>query len=252
MSGRDFVIDVIDKYRELPCLWQVSSDDYRDKAKRSSAMDQLLVLFKTKDPAANKETVQKKINSLRSCFRKEHNKVKASQKSGSGQYEVHVPKLWYYDHMLFLEDQDIPRRSQSVDSILDAMPFGYEIENFEENPADTDDSQSTSSSVPSRPSTSGFKRPKSKADQVLEKIAKRMDERRNDSQQQITQPYDSFGDYVAEKLRSMPRAMVPISQKLISDVLFYGEMEKLDMSSGITITTKETSQGTARTNENPC
>ena len=55
----------------------------------------------------------KKINSLRSSFRKELKKVKYSQKSGNGRDDNYTPSLWYYDDLLFLTDQELPRQSVS-------------------------------------------------------------------------------------------------------------------------------------------
>lgn len=49
--------------------------------------------------------------------------VKASERSGAGTAEIHVPKLWYYSEMFFLADVDVPRVTRSVNSILDDMPF---------------------------------------------------------------------------------------------------------------------------------
>jgi hypothetical protein len=56
-SGHDFVLQVTEKYGDLPCLWQVTHSDYHDKIKMNVAIDQLLVLFKAKDVNANTETV---------------------------------------------------------------------------------------------------------------------------------------------------------------------------------------------------
>lgn len=74
-SNREFVVDFIAKFREHPCLWQVTSKYYHNKQKRESALAELLILYKTKDPGATTDTVKKKIQSLRSSFRKENNKV---------------------------------------------------------------------------------------------------------------------------------------------------------------------------------
>jgi hypothetical protein len=49
--------------------------------------------------------------------------IKNSQRTGSSPDDVHVPKLWYYDELLFLEDQDIPRKSHSIESVLDNNCF---------------------------------------------------------------------------------------------------------------------------------
>lgn len=74
-SARDFVLEVIEKYKSHPCLWQVKHADYHNREKRNAAMNDLLALFKTKDPDANLDTVKKKITSMRNCFKKELNKV---------------------------------------------------------------------------------------------------------------------------------------------------------------------------------
>jgi predicted house-cleaning noncanonical NTP pyrophosphatase (MazG superfamily) len=75
MAGRDFVLEVVEKYKQSPCLWQVTNIDYHNKFKRNAALEELVALFKTKEPEANKASVLKRITSLRSCFKKEHNKV---------------------------------------------------------------------------------------------------------------------------------------------------------------------------------
>ncbi|KAB0804497.1 hypothetical protein PPYR_01467 [Photinus pyralis] len=58
---------------------------------------------------ANLDLVTKKINSLRSSYRKEKKKVADSLKSGAGTEEVYSPTLWYYDLFKFLDDQETPR-----------------------------------------------------------------------------------------------------------------------------------------------
>jgi hypothetical protein len=57
--------------------------------------------------------VVKKINNLRSAFRKEHKKVIKSQVSGASAEEMYAPRLWYYNQLLFLSDQEAPHSSTS-------------------------------------------------------------------------------------------------------------------------------------------
>lgn len=103
--------DFIALFRDSPCLWQTSSKDYHDRLKRDAAYKILQEKLKEVDPDANKDCVIKKINNMRSSFRKELKKVKDSMKTGSGSDEVYQPKLWYYDSLMFLTDQETPRRS---------------------------------------------------------------------------------------------------------------------------------------------
>jgi hypothetical protein len=60
-----------------------------------------------------RETVVKKTYNLRSAFRKEHKKVIKSQVSGAGAEEMYVPRLRYYNQLLFLCDQEAPHSSTS-------------------------------------------------------------------------------------------------------------------------------------------
>lgn len=111
--SREFLTEFIELYREHPCLWRVKSKEYSDRNKKNCAYEKLVEKLKEADENASKETVIKKINTIRGCFRKEHKKVIASLKSGAGEEDVYQPNLWYYKLLLFLQDHEIPRNSRS-------------------------------------------------------------------------------------------------------------------------------------------
>ena len=69
--SREFLTEFIHTYREYPCLWKVKSKEYSGRVKKNLAYEHMTTNLKAIDPDANKEKVVKKINSLRSCFRKE-------------------------------------------------------------------------------------------------------------------------------------------------------------------------------------
>jgi hypothetical protein len=50
---------------------------------------------------------------LRSACRNEHKKVIKSQVSSAGAEEMYAPRLWYYNQLLFLCDQEAPHNSTS-------------------------------------------------------------------------------------------------------------------------------------------
>ncbi|GBM25917.1 hypothetical protein AVEN_94361-1 [Araneus ventricosus] len=263
-SYRQFIIDVIELYKQLPCLWKKASPDYFDKNKRDMAMEQLIELFKTKYVNADKDLVQKKITSIRGSYRKEYNKVKASLKSGASTNKVHIPKLWYYNLLTFLEDQNIENTSGTMESVFDNMPFGFDEDCEEDSSESTnvlmgqkvvqeniycEEDSNESAGVPSASSSDArllqdssearitpqrFKRPRqrSKADEVLEKIARKMDQSL-ENQSAIRQKHDSFGEYVAEKLRSLQPNMAIYCQKIINDAMFFAETGNLNISSKI-------------------
>ncbi|XP_077109879.1 uncharacterized protein LOC143766243 isoform X2 [Ranitomeya variabilis] len=123
-NGQEFVRALIDMYRSLPCLWKIKSADYSNRYKRKAAYEKLEALYKQHHPTetVDENIVRKKIQALRTVYKKEVNKVEKSMKSGAGTY---VPKLWYYDLLAFTRDQEIPRPCQTVTSLC--APSAEEI-----------------------------------------------------------------------------------------------------------------------------
>jgi len=113
MSQKQWLTEFIEIYKNETCLWQNKSKEYHDRDLKLAAYKILLEKFKEVDSKATIDTVKSKINTIRCTFKKEFGKVKASQKSGSGADEIYIPKLWYYDSLKFLKDQEIPRESRS-------------------------------------------------------------------------------------------------------------------------------------------
>lgn len=110
---RDQLEEFIQCYRSETCLWQTKSKDYHDRNKKNAAYNRLVEKYKIIDPNANRDIVVKKINNLRTAYKKELNKMKQSIKSGAGTDELYTPHLWYFDLLKFLYDQEIPRPSVS-------------------------------------------------------------------------------------------------------------------------------------------
>ncbi|KAL0893448.1 hypothetical protein ABMA27_015028 [Loxostege sticticalis] len=118
-SGRVIMTEFIEKYRNSECLWKVTDKNYKTKQHRQKALEELLLILKKIDSTANLDSVTKKINSMRSAFNKEHNKVKAACRSGIGAEDEYIPKLWYYDLLLFLNERDTEvGSSRDINAIL--------------------------------------------------------------------------------------------------------------------------------------
>ncbi|PIO28641.1 hypothetical protein AB205_0005670, partial [Aquarana catesbeiana] len=113
-TAPDFLPKFIEKYRELPCLWQVKCRDYSNKIKRKAAMEKLLELVKPVYPTADITYLKAKIGGLRSTYNKERKKVQDSQRFGASADDVYVPRLWYYHSLHFLSDQTEPWPSLST------------------------------------------------------------------------------------------------------------------------------------------
>ncbi|XP_073416310.1 uncharacterized protein [Dendrobates tinctorius] len=133
LMNPDFLIEFIEMYRSLPCLWKVKSSDYSNRQKKTEAYEKLLSLCKSVCPSATVELVKHKIANLRTVFKKELKKVESSIQSGASGDEVYIPRLWYFDLLKFTIDQEIQPQPQPVYH----YPEAYDVRQEEEN---TDDS----------------------------------------------------------------------------------------------------------------
>lgn len=95
--SREFLEEFIAIYESETCIWQVKSKYYHDRIKKDAAYSRLIEKLKAIEPNASKDIVIKKINNLRSAYRKEIKKIKASIRSGAAGDSVYQPKLWYFN-----------------------------------------------------------------------------------------------------------------------------------------------------------
>ncbi|XP_075045590.1 uncharacterized protein LOC142104773 [Mixophyes fleayi] len=105
--------DFIETYRVDPCLWKAKSKDYSNRMMRNVAKQELVKACLPYHPGATVEWVKSKIQNLRTVYKKELNKVEASKKSGAPAEDVYVPKLWYFDLLQLVKDQETPLTSTS-------------------------------------------------------------------------------------------------------------------------------------------
>ncbi|KAK4316839.1 hypothetical protein Pmani_012039 [Petrolisthes manimaculis] len=69
----------------------------------------------------------KKINAMRSSFRKEVKKVTSSRRSGAAADDIYLPRLWYYNLLLFLQDQGVGRDSVTNVNEVSLIRYGKRI-----------------------------------------------------------------------------------------------------------------------------
>ncbi|XP_039279737.1 uncharacterized protein LOC111050341 [Nilaparvata lugens] len=249
---RDFILELIDLYHSYPCLWNVQIKDYTSRQKKKDAYDVLVKKYREVEPKANRDTIIKKINSLRTVYRKELNKVIKSQQEGR---EVYKPSLYYYDRLSFLTDVHMPSKLLSSSSNNDDADAETKSENIGSISGDHDDwfnnkslEHNSRSSTPSTtheephspielcmdssfPTTTSHvnqsnKRQKfSDPDEMPGIREKRELLRQNDDE------FDDFARHIANKLRGLEKKQNIFAQKLINDVVFEAEMESLTRDS---------------------
>ncbi|XP_068156662.1 uncharacterized protein [Drosophila tropicalis] len=99
--SRHWLTEFIEQYKEEECLWQPKHNDYSNHAARNKSYDRLVEKLKEVEPFPDRAMVVRKINSLRSAFRREFRKL-----NSKNDYET---RLWYYDKLLFIADHK-PKR----------------------------------------------------------------------------------------------------------------------------------------------
>lgn len=101
-------------YKEMPELWNISLKDYSNREKNKAGYEKLLKIYKNIKKDATIQDVKKKINILRSNFRKELRKIKDSKRTGSASENVYEPTSWLFFELQFLNDVEIPDKSRST------------------------------------------------------------------------------------------------------------------------------------------
>ncbi|KAM4034815.1 LOW QUALITY PROTEIN: uncharacterized protein ACNLHF_021515 [Anomaloglossus baeobatrachus] len=127
LSSEDFMRDFIAEYRQNECLWRVKSPSYSNKHLKKEAYGKLVSICSQYHPDEqfNERIIKKKIQAIRTVFKKELNKVEDSKRSGAAAESIYVPRLWYFDLLMFTRDQEMPRQSMSIIPPLPVNPVVF-------------------------------------------------------------------------------------------------------------------------------
>jgi len=235
-SKKEALLAFIETYRSLPELWDVQHIYYTNRTKKSVAYEKLVEKLKVIEPDATRECVVKKINSIRSAFRKEWRKVNESKKSGASGEDVYAPNLWYFKELTFLIDQDDPDTSEST--ICEA---------------DKSSQNSLTPSIQARPQTNSFAAPAIKrkciptpcaAQDLLVKAPQYLetedDHRVRRAQARSAPPllYEddeclTLAKGYTTKLRKLTPLQLMFADRLINETLFHAQMGLLTPNSCI-------------------
>ncbi|XP_060847738.1 uncharacterized protein LOC132927255 [Rhopalosiphum padi] len=232
--------EFIDLYKSYPCLWQTKSKLYHDRPLREAAYKVLVEKLKEFEPDANKDLVVKKINNLRSSVRKEKKKYEASVKSGASSDDVYRPKLWYYDMMNFLNDQDTPRESTSnldtQDESISEIGIDENLENEVEG-IDSVNSTVERSDIVNPPRAEKSKKNDAKlTTEVLVSVRDHFKRPKIEEDR-----FDVISKGFAMRLRELEKRQRIIAEKLINDILFEAEMGSLTLNHKFTTAAETTS-----------
>ncbi|KAK9299270.1 hypothetical protein QLX08_007633 [Tetragonisca angustula] len=264
--SHDFLAEFIHLYRSFPCLWQVRYKGYKDRLLRNRAYDALVQKLREVNPVADRETVIRKINTLRTAFRREYKKVRSSQKMVHNPRQRYRSSLWYYDILKFVAEQNEAGPLDEERDVKNALAHPTDLTQEEMMSVQTDvDKIEPPSPAPSPAASSApafqpiiLETEGSYVRRISNNASAEPLVRRKCHQQQESFPdrqpkdtacelsprqfascvtddhFETFGRYVAGKLKkSMPRQSI-IAEKVIAEVLSRANLGTLEETTSLT------------------
>ncbi|KAL7731940.1 hypothetical protein ACLKA6_016990 [Drosophila palustris] len=128
----DLWVEFFRNYRRLPALWKTTDEMYKNKRAKQAAYEKLLAHYKKIDPQANIDTMRRRMNGIRTCFRRELRKVELSEYTSKKASDVYVPHLWYYNELSFLR-LDASEKKASYDAVDDSSDSFFNDDDEEMN-----------------------------------------------------------------------------------------------------------------------
>lgn len=128
-----FWLEFFHLYRSMPELWLTNSPEYRNRKLKAASYERLLQHMRQADPSSNIHMLKRKINNLRTSYRRELRKVLES-KGGGGhgegdhheEEEEYVPALWYYGELDFLYEQETGEAQTLLPTPASRLEHGQE------------------------------------------------------------------------------------------------------------------------------
>ncbi|XP_053978114.1 uncharacterized protein LOC128876038 [Hylaeus volcanicus] len=203
-------IELIGKFKNHECLWNVALREYRNIAKKKDAWEEISEHFST-----NLKEVEKKMKSLLAAYRRERKKILDSKRSGSGIGATYESKWFAYKHMKFLHDINKPRA-------IRATSIKMRRESESEVPENNEDSGEGNSLKQFEPLGQGKKRTAADRTDIAFTT---MQELLNQELEKKRDEYSIFGELMALEIRKLPteheRTVVKFK---IQEILFQAAM----------------------------
>ncbi|XP_022231441.2 uncharacterized protein LOC111080260 [Drosophila obscura] len=225
----------LEQYSQLPQLWDFESSEYKDQRCKAAAYASLLEVYHEIDAEATVDAMRRKINSMRTCYRRELRRVKESKKWALKPEDIHVPQLWYFDALNFLHDKvglRARRRSRSKDDTDWEEEDDHELDTHP-TPNTHDDRQHSIVKLEpyvkmelcsSPPTQSSSQTALKRARSVSRELAPPSDARHSRDEAAI------YAEGWAVAYRKMNEGQRLLAKKAIEEVLILGQLNKLQFN----------------------
>ncbi|KAL4715603.1 hypothetical protein ACJJTC_006182 [Scirpophaga incertulas] len=223
---KQFILEIIDLYRLFPCLWNTKSKDYHVRYKKNAAYQTLLCKYREMFPNATKDDVKKKINSLRTNYRKELKRHLESKKTASSRNDVYQPTSWYYNKMYFLQDLDYKESEADSHSLETVFVHSPERETESFSPKEDENAIQDFTCIGVEDFLSG-----SKTNTTPESIATILNRKNDDEPTTATKhlrqkpdQYENWALSCAADLKKMEPIQQILAKNAISTILMDGQL----------------------------
>ncbi|XP_022201818.2 uncharacterized protein LOC111058586 [Nilaparvata lugens] len=219
-SEKQFILEFIDMYRGLPALWNVKCKDYSNRDKKAEQYEVLIEKYRERHPNADRKEVVKKINSLRTNFRKQVKRVRDAEKSGVETKEDES-LMWYFEEMKFL--LGLPQKTPTISN--STVDISWDVKEISEDGEDDYENRVNTIPVDDPPCRNNRKR---KATDPTEELVKLTPQR------YLHEPQDDIDKIAAAwaaELRKMDPQQQLFAKKAINDIIFEGQMGTLHRNS---------------------
>ncbi|GFR00479.1 MADF domain-containing protein [Trichonephila clavata] len=228
--SNDHCIELIGEYKKRDVLWNPKNPFYNSKNKKNEAWSEIAEQMKV-----DEKSIRQKMNSLLGSFRAQRSKGKRLIGTDKGVTEVYNSKWFAFEHMKFLLDKDEPK------STLDCQSDGYELSPLSFRPTEDDyleeiidpESLSLTESGNNTDSESGPSRfiMKATEHEIPRPILKKRKLAEDPRIREARIPYDrfdSFGKYIASKMRLYSRSTEITVEHHINEILYQADLGMFD------------------------
>ncbi|XP_065364787.1 uncharacterized protein LOC135957884 [Calliphora vicina] len=223
MPERKQILELIEVYRTLPALWDVRSPDYTNRRIKDVQYNILLQKYRESQPNADKNDLRRRINLLRTCYRREYRRTLNRKNDPNGPYK---PSLFYFN---------------ALDSFLNSVELTPVNENCSTCSVNVVNSVETVSSMrclnvtepaPKQPEPKQPEPPvpkKKKPNPTIEPVKQATSSLATapDTSQQMANVW-------GQKLSKMERMQRIIAERVINEVMFNAELGLLNTNTGLT------------------
>ncbi|KAK5649984.1 hypothetical protein RI129_001013 [Pyrocoelia pectoralis] len=198
-----------------------------NKTKKNAGLKKLLQVYEIIKPGATIADVRRKINTLRSNYRKELKKIVNSKRSGAGADEVYVPSSWVFHALKFLHkcEQPVILTANVNEPLHDGDSHNTE-KNIQPPVTQILASTASSSSISMVPPPKKQRKvgPMAKQNELLTMACKYLQQEPKES----SHPHVStIAKVWGEKMESLDQHQKLFAEKAINDILFEASMGNL-------------------------